>query len=63
MSAMITGIAAAPFLVVTMLISRDKVLMGNYRDGKLAATLGWTATAIMVVAGAIGIWTTVTGAA
>lgn len=60
---MITGIAAAPFLVVTMLISRDKVLMGNYRDGKLAATLGWTATAIMVVAGAIGIWTTVTGAA
>lgn len=60
---MINGIAAAPFLVVTMLISRDKVLMGNYRNGKLAATLGWTATAIMVVAGAIGIWTTVTGAA
>ena len=62
LSAIINGIAAAPFLIVTMLISRDKDLMGNYRNGKLAATLGWATTAIMVVAGAVGIWTTVTGA-
>ncbi|UKA64600.1 Nramp family divalent metal transporter [Arthrobacter sp. FW306-04-A] len=61
LSAIINGIAAAPFLFVTMLISRDKDLMGNYRNGKLAATLGWTTTGIMVVAGAVGIWTTVTG--
>lgn len=61
LSAMINGIAAAPFLIVTMLISRDKELMGNYRNGKLAATLGWATTGIMVVAGAVGIWTTITG--
>ncbi len=63
LSAIINGIAAAPFLVVTMLIARDKDIMGKYRNGKLAATLGWSTTAIMVVAGAIGIWTTVTGSA
>lgn len=63
LSAIINGIAATPFLVVTMLIARDKDLMGKYRNGKLAATLGWSTTAIMVVAGAIGIWTTITGAA
>ena len=63
LSAIINGIAAAPFLVVTMLIARDKDIMGEYRNGKLAATLGWSTTAIMVVAGAIGIWTTITGAA
>lgn len=61
LSATINGIAAAPFLVVTMLISRDKDIMGEYRNGKLAATIGWATTAIMVVAGAVGIWTTVTG--
>ncbi|MEZ2392009.1 Nramp family divalent metal transporter [bacterium RCC_150] len=60
-SAIINGIAAAPFLVVTMLISRDKEIMGQYSNGKLAATLGWATTVIMVFAGAIGIWTTLTG--
>jgi NRAMP (natural resistance-associated macrophage protein)-like metal ion transporter len=63
LSAIINGIAAAPFLIVTMLISRDKDLMGEYRNGKLAATLGWATTAIMVVAGAVGLWTAVTGKA
>jgi NRAMP (natural resistance-associated macrophage protein)-like metal ion transporter len=63
LSAIINGIAAAPFLVVTMLISRDKDIMGKYRNGKLAETLGWSATAIMVITGAVGIWTTLTGTA
>jgi Mn2+/Fe2+ NRAMP family transporter len=60
-SAIINGIAAAPFLVVTMLISSDKNIMGKYRNGKLAATIGWTTTTIMIVAGVIGIYTTLTG--
>lgn len=63
LSAIINGIAAAPFLIVTMLISRDKDLMGEYRNGKLAGTFGWATTAITVVAGAGGIWTAVTGKA
>lgn len=62
LSATINGIAAAPFLIVTMLISRDKAIMGEYRNGRLAATLGWTTAAVMVVAGSIGVWTTLTGA-
>ena len=33
--------------------------MGRYRNGRLAATLGWTTTAIMLGAG--GFWLTVTG--
>jgi hypothetical protein len=44
-----------------MLISRDGRLMGRYRNGRLAATLGWTTTAIVLVAGAVGFWLTVTG--
>ena len=59
LSAIINGIAAAPFLIVVMLISGDKEIMGKYRNGKLAATFGWSATAIMVVTGAIGIWTAI----
>jgi len=55
------GIAAGPFLIVVMLISRDGRLMGRYRNGRLAATLGWATTAIMLVAGAVGLWLTVTG--
>lgn len=61
LSAVVNGIAAGPFLVVVMLISRDRQLMGRYRNGKLAATLGWTTTALMLVAGAVGLWLTLTG--
>ncbi|PVU84285.1 iron transporter (plasmid) [Cellulomonas sp. WB94] len=61
LSAVVNGIAAGPFLVVVMLISRDRQLMGRYRNGRLAATLGWTTTAIMLVAGVVGLWLTVTG--
>ena len=33
LSAMINGIAAAPFLVVVMLVSNSRTLMGSYRNG------------------------------
>ncbi|CAN5437253.1 divalent metal cation transporter [soil metagenome] len=61
LSAVVNGIAAGPFLIVVMLIARDRELMGRYRNGKLAAMLGWTTTGIMLVAGAVGLWLTVTG--
>jgi NRAMP (natural resistance-associated macrophage protein)-like metal ion transporter len=61
LSAIVNGIAAGPFLIVIMLISRDTRIMGKYRNGKLAATLGWATTAIMCIAGAYGIWFTITG--
>ena len=45
--ALINGIAAAPFLILVMLIARRRDLMGKYRNGPLATTLGWTAVALM----------------
>ncbi|MEC5170928.1 Nramp family divalent metal transporter [Glaciihabitans sp. GrIS 2.15] len=61
LSAIVNGIAAGPFLIVIMLISRDRKIMGDYRNGKLAATMGWLTTVIMCVAGAYGIWYTIAG--
>ena len=48
--ATINGVAAAPFLLVVLLISRDHKLMGKYRNGPLATTLGWLALGLMVAA-------------
>jgi NRAMP (natural resistance-associated macrophage protein)-like metal ion transporter len=48
--ATINGVAAAPFLLVVLLISRDRKLMGKYRNGPLATTLGWLAFGLMVAA-------------
>jgi Mn2+/Fe2+ NRAMP family transporter len=61
LSAIVNGIAAGPFLVVVMLVSRDRTIMGEHRNGRLAATLGWATTAIMCVAGLYGIWFTLFG--
>jgi NRAMP (natural resistance-associated macrophage protein)-like metal ion transporter len=60
-SATVNGIAAAPFLIVTMLIARDKKLMGNHRNGRLASTIGWITAGVMCIAGVIGLWQTTTG--
>lgn len=61
LSAIVNGIAAGPFLVVMMLISRDRQIMGDHRNGPLANTLGWITTAVMCIAGAYGVWFTVAG--
>ncbi|WP_349897919.1 Nramp family divalent metal transporter [Parafrigoribacterium soli] len=61
LSAIVNGIAAGPFLIVLMLISRDREIMGKYRNGRLAATLGWATTGIMCVAGVYGVWYTLAG--
>ncbi|MDF2434616.1 MAG: hypothetical protein JWP44_4247, partial [Mucilaginibacter sp.] len=61
LSAIVNGIAAGPFLIVMMLISRDRTIMGKYRNGRLAATMGWITTVLMCVAGIYGIWFTTSG--
>jgi Mn2+/Fe2+ NRAMP family transporter len=48
--ALINGLAAAPFLVVVMLIARDRRLMGKYVNGKLATILGWGTVGVMTIA-------------
>ena len=48
--AVVNGLAAAPFIVVTMLISSNKTIMGEYRNGRAAKILGWLTAALMAVA-------------
>jgi Mn2+/Fe2+ NRAMP family transporter len=48
--AVINGVAAGPFLAVTMLVSSDRRIMGTYVNGRLARVLGWTTVAVMSVA-------------
>jgi Mn2+/Fe2+ NRAMP family transporter len=45
--ALINGLAAAPFLIVVMLISGDREIMNGYRNGRLARTVGWATTVLM----------------
>jgi Mn2+/Fe2+ NRAMP family transporter len=46
----VNGIAAAPFLIVVMIISGNRRLMGDSRNGALAAVLGLFAVALMTAA-------------
>ena len=48
--AVINGVAAAPFLAVTMLVSSDRGIMGTYVNGRLARILGWGTVALMTLA-------------
>jgi Mn2+/Fe2+ NRAMP family transporter len=61
LSAIVNGIAAGPFLIIVMLISRDRAIMGTYVNRALANTMGWIVTVVMCVAGAYGIWYTLFG--
>jgi NRAMP (natural resistance-associated macrophage protein)-like metal ion transporter len=59
--AVVNGIAAAPFLIVVMIISRNRPLMGESRNGDLAAILGWATVALMTAA-AVAVLVSLTGA-
>jgi Mn2+/Fe2+ NRAMP family transporter len=48
--AVINGVTAGPFLIVTMLISSDRKIMGEHVNGRLARWLGWTTTVLMLLA-------------
>ncbi len=52
--AIVNGIAAAPFLVVIMLVASDDTIMGRYRNGRLASLLGW-ATAVLMTAASVAL--------
>jgi NRAMP (natural resistance-associated macrophage protein)-like metal ion transporter len=54
-TAFVDGVIAAPFLVVVMLISRDRKIMGEHRNRRLATTLGWLTTLLMTVAAVIAV--------
>ena len=50
LSAIVNGVAAVPFLILVMVISDCRRLMGEHRNGRLARTLGWATTVLMTVA-------------
>jgi Mn2+/Fe2+ NRAMP family transporter len=58
--AIVNGIAAVPFLLVVMLIARNRQLMGKYRNRGLATILGWFTVALMAAA-AIALLVLLTG--
>jgi NRAMP (natural resistance-associated macrophage protein)-like metal ion transporter len=55
--AVVNGVAAAPFIVVTMFVSSNRTIMGEYVNGKAAKTLGWL-TAILMGVAAVALFAT-----
>jgi NRAMP (natural resistance-associated macrophage protein)-like metal ion transporter len=55
-SAVLNGIVAPIILVLILLIARNKHIMGDWKNGKIAGTLGWFLTAMMGVAGLAAIY-------
>lgn len=55
--AVINGIAAAPFLIVVMLVSSSRSLMGEHVNGRFANISGWV-TAGLMAAAAIALFAT-----
>jgi Mn2+/Fe2+ NRAMP family transporter len=49
-SAVLNGLLAPPLLVLVMLISRDRAIMGRHANGPWLTLLGWSATAVMSLA-------------
>jgi Mn2+/Fe2+ NRAMP family transporter len=48
--AVVNGVIAAPFLLIVMLVSNNRAIMGEHVNNRTARTLGWAATALMTVA-------------
>lgn len=55
-SAVANGIVAPVVLVLIMLISSNKKIMGDWANGKFSLRAGWIITAIMVLSGVAAIW-------
>jgi Mn2+/Fe2+ NRAMP family transporter len=48
--AVINGLAAAPFLIVIMIIASNNKIMGDHHNGPAAKVIGWLTVAIMATA-------------
>ena len=49
-TAVINGMAAPPLLIMLMLISNNRQIMGNKTNGRLSNVLGWLAVFVMTLA-------------
>jgi NRAMP (natural resistance-associated macrophage protein)-like metal ion transporter len=50
LSAVVNGLLAPPLMVLVMLVSSDRRIMGEHANGVWLNVLGWAATAVMVLA-------------
>jgi NRAMP (natural resistance-associated macrophage protein)-like metal ion transporter len=55
-SAVANGVVAPVVLVLIMLISRNKKIMGEWTNGRATSGLGWAVTFIMIISGGAAIW-------
>ncbi len=55
-SAVLNGIVAPIILFQIVLIARNKKIMGDWKNGKLATGIGWVAVALMTVSGLAAIY-------
>ncbi|MBI5621525.1 divalent metal cation transporter [Candidatus Falkowbacteria bacterium] len=54
--AVLNGIIAVPLLFVIMIMSNSQKIMGEFKNGALANTLGWLTTAVMTVSVLVLLW-------
>jgi Mn2+/Fe2+ NRAMP family transporter len=60
-SAVINGIVAVPIMAMMMMIVADRELMRRFRARTWLIALGWLGTALMALAVAALIWSTLAG--
>ena len=61
LSAILNGLIAAPLLVLVMVVSNDRAVLGTWTNGRLLNVLGWLTTIVMGVAAVALIVTTIFG--
>lgn len=60
-TAVINGLLAVPLLVLVMLVSNNRKVMGERTNGRRLNVLGWGTTAVMAIAAVALVVTTITG--
>ncbi|MFA5158493.1 MAG: divalent metal cation transporter [Patescibacteria group bacterium] len=60
-SAIANGVVAPVVLVLIVILSSSKKVMGERSNGWISKVVGWIATALMIIAGIATVWTLMTG--
>jgi Mn2+/Fe2+ NRAMP family transporter len=61
LTAVLNGLLAPPILILVMLVSNNRKVMGERTNGRLLNMLGWATTIVMGLAGVALIVTTIAG--
>jgi Mn2+/Fe2+ NRAMP family transporter len=61
LSAVLNGLLAPPLLLLVMLVSNDRMVMGERTNGRLLNVVGWATTLAMAVAALALLVTSIVG--